>query len=448
MAAMKRTGLRILALLITVGVLFVPALIAMIPTDASTAGPDPVTITDYSADYLVASDGTLAAKETVTADFPYGRHGIFRFWDLKDPSDSKVRLKPHNIKVTLDGDSVPDELQWQNGHRYRVAKIGDPDSYVLPGSHTYVITYLVKGALSPTSANHGQFASSSWTDKQPAQSVFNWNVVAPGWQMDINKATIRIALPKASGKVQCTSSFDGTGPCDISGGGTDVVTVRTGHLPPRTPVTVRIGLPLAPPDRVTVPWAIQYDRVFGQSVPTLLGLLAVALVALLIGYALDRRSREKTPGYPVMYEPPKGLGPVQTAYLTTEAVPARGLVATLLYQAEQGLTKLTDNGGKSWTITGVGDEAAWGKTDDVTRYVGEKLGVTTPGSHFKSDKSASSGQDLQTARKGLEATASAWATGIGAQRRASTESIARVGVIIAAALVVVMTIFIRPSVSL
>ena len=98
---MRRIGLRILALLITVGVLFVPALIAMIPTDASTSGPDPVTITDYSADYLVAADGSLAAKETVTADFPYGRHGIFRFWDLKDPSDSTVRLKPRDIKVTL-----------------------------------------------------------------------------------------------------------------------------------------------------------------------------------------------------------------------------------------------------------------------------------------------------------------------------------------------------------
>ena len=101
MLAMRRTALRILALIVTAGVLVIPVLIGMLPTDTST-GPDPVTITNYTADYVVAADGTLAAKEVITAEFPYGRHGIFRFWDLADPSDSEVRLIPENIKVTHD----------------------------------------------------------------------------------------------------------------------------------------------------------------------------------------------------------------------------------------------------------------------------------------------------------------------------------------------------------
>ncbi|MEO6606296.1 MAG: DUF2207 domain-containing protein, partial [Aeromicrobium sp.] len=444
---MKRIALRVLALLLTAGVLLVPVLIGLVPS-ASTTTPDPVSITNYAADYVVSADGTLAAKEVITADFPFGRHGIFRFWDLADPSDSRVRLVPKDIKVTLDGNSVPNQLLWENGRRYRVAKIGDPDNYVSAGPHTYTITYTIKGSLSPTSANPGRFESSSWTDKQKAESVFNWNVVAPGWQMDIQKSTINITLPKPSGKVQCTSSFDGTGPCTIAGAGTDRVTISTGPLAPRTPVTVRIGLPTPPPDRVSVPWPVAYDRVLGRSLPVVGILLGIAALALAFGYALDRKSREPEPGFPVMYEPPKGLGPVQTAYITTESAPSRSLVATLLYQAEQGLTKITENGTKSWTITGTGDAAAWGATDDVTRFVGEGLGVTSPGSHFKASNNASSGLTLQRVKNGIEGATSAWATGIGASRTASAEWLARAAVIVAGIATIVLAIFIRPPVTL
>lgn len=53
---------------------------------------------------------------------------------------------------------------WEKDRRCRVAKIGDPNSYVGVGSHTYEISYRVDGALSPTGAGRGTFASSSWSD--------------------------------------------------------------------------------------------------------------------------------------------------------------------------------------------------------------------------------------------------------------------------------------------
>ncbi|MBC7633211.1 hypothetical protein [Aeromicrobium sp.] len=74
---MNRIGLRIVALILTAGLLLAPALIAMIPDD-STTSPDPVTITDHHARFLVQSHGKLIAKETLTTEFPAGRHGIFR----------------------------------------------------------------------------------------------------------------------------------------------------------------------------------------------------------------------------------------------------------------------------------------------------------------------------------------------------------------------------------
>ncbi len=280
--------------------------------------------------------------------------------------------------------------------------------------------------------------------------MFNWNVVAPGWQMDIQKSTIHITLPKPSGKVQCTSSFDGTGPCTIEGAGTDSVTVSTGPLAPRTPVTVRIGLPTAaagPRHRAVAHRVRPGARTQPPRRRGVLG--AIALAALAIGYALDRRSREPEPGYPVMYEPPKGLGPVQTAYITTEAVPSRALVATLLYQAEQGLTKLTENGSKSWTITGIGDEKAWAATDDVTRYRGRGTRRHQPGGTFKSSGILGHrrARHCRPSRTDSTAPPPPGPAGIGASRTSSSEWLARVAVVVAGIATAVMAIFIQPPVS-
>src|SRR5688500_7071052 len=104
-----------------------PVAAAYLPSTAESVAPDPVTITNYRADLEIDEDGKLTAVETLTTQFPLLRHGIFRFWDLADPSDRYVRLVPRDIEVTMDGREVPVELLWQNQRRYRVAKIGDPD---------------------------------------------------------------------------------------------------------------------------------------------------------------------------------------------------------------------------------------------------------------------------------------------------------------------------------
>ncbi|MCD9198135.1 DUF2207 domain-containing protein [Aeromicrobium wangtongii] len=443
---MNRNVLRVVALLVTAALVVLPAVVSAIPSD-ETPGPDPVRITDYRVDQVLTADGTLVAKETLTTQFPAGRHGIFRFWDLKDPQDEHVRLNPEKIRVQMDGDAVPVELQWQMGRRLRVAKIGDPDSTVPAGEHTYTISYVVKGALAPASAGGGS-STSSWAEDEPTASVFYWNVIPQGWQTDIDRTTIRMTLPAAAGPVQCTSGLDSSGECEIEGEGTDVVTVSTGALPPHTPVTVRIGLPVATPDRVSVPWPVAADRALGRSVGTLAGVLVLAIALGVLGYLLERRSREDEPGFPVMYEPPAGLGPVQTAYLADEAVPQRGLVATLLYQAEQGLTTLTRNDDDSWTIVGVGDADAWSRTDDITRFVGTSLGVTDPGATFTASKEAvEAGETLQATKAALAVETGTWADGIGVQRQVSSEVRSRLAVMFAGIALLVVGIIWHPPAS-
>ena len=118
---------------------------------ASSGSPveDPVVITDYRAEYVVGDDGELEAKETITGMFPSGRHGIFRYWDVANPNNSRIRQLPQVDSVQLDGGPVPYQMLWEDGDRFRVARIGDPDSTLDYGEHVYEIRYTIPGVLDP-----------------------------------------------------------------------------------------------------------------------------------------------------------------------------------------------------------------------------------------------------------------------------------------------------------
>ncbi len=428
------------AVVLTVIGLLLPVASSLVPAESATA-PDPVTISDYKATFDVASNGDLKAVESITTEFPDGRHGIFRFWDLVDPSDSHVRLVPKDIDVRLDQAAVPFELSWQGGRRYRVAKIGDADSFVTPGRHVYTISYTVAGALGPTSAGSGDLDSSSWSDSSRG-STFYWNVIPGGWQMDIAKSTLTVKLPGAPSQVLCAAGQTTSYPCEVRTGDGGEITLTTGALPPRTPVTVRAALAEDEPDRVTLPWAVQWDGVLGRWPVGAVLVLVVSAVTFLLGFRWSRRAVETKPGYPVMYAPPGGMGPVQAFYIAAERLPSNALVATLLYQAERGLTKLTEVGSKDWVIEGTGTPEAWAATDPVTRWVGERLGLTSGGT-FAADGSVSSGKTLNTITGELDDQALAWAVSTGLMTKSGNESLGK-GLIVVSALAAAALFFFNP----
>lgn len=375
---------------------------------------DPVVITTYDAQYVVAADGRLTATEDITAQFPALRHGIFRFWDVVDPADPHARYIPNLVSITMDGRSVPYETYWDYGDRYFVAKIGDPDVYVSPGSHVYRITYTVDGALSPPTAGTGQFVSSDGTNVVAPGSVFFWNVVAQGWQMRMEQARIRIQLPADSGVVQCTAggTSDGTRvaqrPCEITGAGTREVTLRANSLPANSGMTTRVSLPIATPPRVELPWSVLWDGVLGRSVPAALFVLLLCLVSGALALVWVRSTREEPPGFPVQYAPPPGLGPVETVYIDTEDTGDHALTASLLYLADRRLVTLEHRPDQSWLIRGLTTPDQWSVFDDVSQTLGAKLGVTTPGGWFLADRTKSSGETLSEAQSAIAASARDW----------------------------------------
>jgi len=379
-------GLVVLAVIVGIGGIAFPK---------SATGGESSTITDYLADFTVHANGDLGVVETLTVDFPISRHGIFRFFDTRDPNDSRNRFLPQDVSITRDG--VPEEysrLKESRG-RYVTYKIGRADTLLPTGSHVYRIAYTIPGALAK---GH---------DGDPTQ--FYWNLIPAGWQMPITQAKLDVHLPADAQHLQCAVGVGATTGCTVEGDGTRHVTVRAADLQPNTPVTLKTGLDIPTPAGNTVPWDSRLDPILGRH-PVLLGLvLVLAVLAGAAGFMLTRSTREKEPPYPLMYAPPDGVGPAQAAYILTEKVEDEAFVATMMYAADKGAVTLSQEG-KAWTIAGTDATDAWNSCDSITQMSAESLGVVGSGQSFTaSPKSVSAGQELKSALSSFRTRTKGWA---------------------------------------
>ncbi len=283
--------------------------LATIVPSSSVRQSDPVRIVDYVAGYDVSPSGDLSAVETITGEFPAGRHGIFRYWDVSDPNDPRIRHQTTIESITMDGQPEPAEVFVEGAQRYLVAKIGDPDVLVTPGRHVYQIRYRTTGALTPASTGSvPEFQSAVGDTRTAVESVFWWNVVASGWRMPIERARMEITLPVPALFTQCSQTTLSVGsaeateateaPCTISVAGGRTFQVTASRIPPFGGVTVRSGLAMAPPPVATVPWPWPLDPILGRSGPQLAAMVIAAIVAGLLGRAWGLATRERRPPLP------------------------------------------------------------------------------------------------------------------------------------------------------
>ncbi|MGE2725033.1 DUF2207 domain-containing protein [Mycolicibacterium pulveris] len=393
--------------LITFGVLS-PRLFDSWSSQVSDA-EDPVVFSEFRADFTVTADGRLDAVETITAEFPSGRHGLFRYWDVANPNVPGIRQRPRITSILLDGEPAMHQMLWENGTRFRIAKIGDPDVYLSPGTHIFEIRYTIDGVLDPANVGADKRFATSVGSAQAAESVFFWNVIAPSWNNRIQRADISIRLPGDVGGVQCSVGRGVGAPCRGVTASAGTVHVSAVNLPPRTPVTVRAGLDVPAPPRHELPWPQIWDGVLGQSVTGLLWVGGLAVAAALLALWWYGRILETPPGFPLQYSPPDGLGPVQTEYIRTEDVPANGLTATLFHLAERGLIALQQVSKNHWRIRGIADHGTWADVDPVGVAVGAALKVLGPGTEFEAKKTVKSGERLSRAKTDLAAAARNWA---------------------------------------
>jgi hypothetical protein len=313
---------RVVLVVVGLGVLILAVLLPALTFDqGGPAQTDETTITRYIADFTVASSGDLAVTETLTVDFPSSdKHGIFRFFDRSDPSAPHARRVAHDITVSLDGHAEPFDLTTDSNGRYDVVKIGDPNTLLDSGTHTYVIGYRIDGVLEP--GTNG------------STTQFYWNLIPSGWSQEIQQAHLTVHLPAPARAIQCAVGVGAVGGCKLNGRGTRTVTVDAGPLPPRTPVTLKVGLPIAtPPSGPTLPWTARFDGVLGSHVAGLVVVLLLAAAAAVAGAVASWSARERKPAFPLQYEPPPGIGPAEGMYIVSERVDNRAFVASLLWAA-------------------------------------------------------------------------------------------------------------------
>ena len=391
----------------TIGVLVIAALLS-IPAfffgdGEATANYEDTSISSYVADFDVDEDGDLEVTETITVDVPvYGKHGIFRFWDRVDENDSHARRDPEDITVTRDGQDEPFELSYEDHGRFRVAKIGSADVTLDTGEHVYVIRYHIDGVI--TKGRNGI------TD---LPSQFFWQLIPGGWQQSIDEAHLTVHLPvESESEVQCAIGFVATTGCEVQGAGTTDLAIDTGPIAARTPLSIATGLDMATPESGNaLPWTGRWDRVLGRSVPVLGIVLLLGLGAGIVGGIAGARSREKPPGFPVLYAPPEGVGPAQAKYIYSETVDRETYVATLMYAAEKEAIELTRDG-DTWTIKDRNGPAGWANLDPVTLGSAHILGG--PGSTFTANKKdVAAGQRLKDEIALFDNSVESWAQSSG-----------------------------------
>jgi uncharacterized membrane protein YgcG len=285
---------RLLALLVTALALLLPG-----------AALAEERILSWRSDVAVRADGALDVTETirVNAEGDQIRHGIFRDFPTVYAKDGrKVRVGFDVHEVERDGRPEPyDKQSGGNGVRIRM---GDAESYLDNGEHTYVLRYTTTGQL-------GFF---------DGYDELYWNVTGNGWAFPIDHALAHIRLPRAvpfgaerafyTG-AQGSTAHDAAVVAESPG---RIAIATTAPLGPYEGLTVAVRWPkgiVTEPPKPSAAWLAVRDQA-----PR--GGALVALLALLTYYFLawKRAGRGPRAGTIVpLFAPPEGLSAAALRYV-------------------------------------------------------------------------------------------------------------------------------------
>ncbi len=390
---MKRLGVGLLGLAILGFAVLLPAWLFNVGSAGDVE--ETTRISSYRATFDVADDGTMRVVENIELSVStFDRHGIFRFFDRADRSAPHLRREPYDIEVLRAGQPEPVEYLTEDQGRFLVAKIGDADVVLEPGTHTYQISYSVDDVLIDDPGGDG--------------SRFYWQVVPGGWAQVIDRLDIRVRLPAAATDVRCAIGAGRTAGCAPVGEDTRRLRLDGIGIGSFTPVTIQTDLatPVPPVRGEEYAWGPQYDPVLAP-VPVVVLVVLAAVGALAAGVGLSYRVFERTPPFPLQFAPPPGLGPAQAAYVLDERVGREQFVATVLHAAEQGAidVRRSESG---WTIQ---DRGGWDRVDQVSAGLATLTGGS--GTFSATTGGVDAGKRLQEQLARFEDETAAWARGQG-----------------------------------
>ena len=263
-------------------------------------------ILSFRSDVAVGADGTLTVTETirVNAEGDDIRHGIYR-----DFPTSYRRAGGRRVRVGFDVQSVQRDGRPEQYTTERISngvrvKMGDADTYVERGPHTYVLRYTTTRQL-------GFF---------DGYDELYWNVTGTDWVFPIDSAEVRIRLPQAVAFGPERAFY--TGRQGATGRDAEVVSERPGEIVIRT--TARLGshegLTVAvrwPKGVVAAPPPPSQARLWFQDyAPPIAAVWALLGLAFFYYYAWKKAGRGPVPGTVVpLFQPPDGLSAAAIRYI-------------------------------------------------------------------------------------------------------------------------------------
>lgn len=303
----------------------------------------------FDVDIEVSKDGTIGVTESINYDFgSLDRHGIFRnIPKITENTDGKKYiLDIDNISVS-NPNGTPYQYKKSTEDNILTLKIGDPDR-TITGSHTYVIKYTVKGALTYFS-DHDELY---------------WNLTGNDWDILISSASGKIHIPQEvkqeNIQATCYTGKDGSTDknCSINIIGNTVDTNSQNTLFPNEGLTIVVGFPknivavLEPKEYVSF-----FDTPFGKIL-----LIGIIITVLAIGffwyifypikiiYKWIRYGRDPKPTLGVTtawYDAPKTqsgrkLTPAETGALIDETVNMQDIYASIVDLARRGYIKIRE----------------------------------------------------------------------------------------------------------
>ncbi|HEX3810721.1 MAG TPA: DUF2207 domain-containing protein [Rhizomicrobium sp.] len=295
-------------------------------------------ITDYRSDITVQRDGVLAVRETITVNALGDEisHGIFR--DFPTLGQNGVHASFNVSAVTRDGKPEPFEIDRLDGGK-RV-KIGDADTELSHGTHTYTIAYT--------------------TDRQihffPTYDEFYWNVTGNGWDFHIERAEATVHLPPGARILQ-SAFYTGTLGETLKEAASEQLTpntirfVTTDRLSYHSGLTIALGFTKG---AVPPPTQSQLTAYFLRDHLSIFVMLAgVILMALYYLIAWLRVGIDPSDGTVVpLFEAPNGMSAAEVRFLRKHLnYDNKMFAAALVSLAVKGALKITQEKDETYTLT-------------------------------------------------------------------------------------------------
>ena len=268
----------------------------------------------FNVDVKVNKDYSYEFTETITVDFKYAKHGIYR----KIPIASNYKIKDisvegGDVKVTKD--------------RYANIRIGSPNSYVT-GEKTYIIKYKIY----------------NYTRSDKENNIYV-DVLPTEWETSIASSKVTVSLPsdfKYTDMKSYSGSY-GTSSEDNSKWTYDkesnTLSYEDAAINYNSGVTLMIKTPVDY-------WVGAPSKAWSNVANAMVLILCIVVVIFL------KLTRKKDVDIvaPIMFNPPEGITSAELGYLADGIVDKKDIASLYLYLASKGYIQIIEGSKKDITI--------------------------------------------------------------------------------------------------